>query len=220
MAIGGTLYIVYDIYKNKVHNYFNQSITSDQPINKQEQIQYLNDKKEEIEETKEKQNDMIENQQQKNQYDNVRETNMKKTQESKIKTTKKIYFYRVKDDRLVLSYKELTMNSEDIYEIFKYVKTLKSSDTEISLVNANVKLIDYKIIDDTLVINLSKEIEENDYGSTGILYSIYQIAYTLGNAAKTKKVLVLIEGIKPKYIGGEGIVFQNPIEINKNYNLN
>ncbi len=204
-TIAGILYILYDIYQNNLKNFAN-SISNKSTITNnvskleiQEETPHLEEK----------------------QPETLKETNNLTKQPKK--TEKKLFLYKLEKDKLTLIPKSITIENENtkenVYEIFKAIKTIKNSDKEISLVPQKVKLIDYKIIENTLVLNLSKEIEENEYGSKGILYSIYQIAYTLGNFTETKKVLILIEGTKPKYLGGEGIVFENPIDITKKHSL-
>ncbi|MGC8870676.1 MAG: GerMN domain-containing protein [Brevinematia bacterium] len=150
---------------------------------------------------------------------NTSEESKKIEESKKVKEISlKVFFFSVRNDSLVMKYKNISLNESDnvIYELFRKLKELRNKGEEISFINSKVELIDYKISGDTLILNLSKEIEYNEYGGQGILYSIYQIAFTLGNAVKVNKVLVLIDGNKPEYIGGEGIIFQNPIDLNKN----
>lgn len=133
---------------------------------------------------------------------------------------KKIFLYRVSGDKLVFLHREAESRSGNLQEVFEILKETRSSGNEISFVNSKVRLIDYRVVNDTLILNLSRDIEENEYGGLGILYSIYQIAYTLGNSTGVKNVLVLIEGEKPLYVGGEGIVLRNPIDITTKPSLN
>lgn len=125
----------------------------------------------------------------------------------------KVYYYKVAGNNLVFSSKQFDINGDSLYEVFKILKQIKSSDSEVSFVNRRVRIIDYKVVGNTLILNLSKDVETSEYGGSGVMYAIYQIAYTLGGVAGSKNVLVLIEGNKLDYIEGEGIVFQNPIDI-------
>ncbi|MEN2998693.1 MAG: GerMN domain-containing protein [Brevinematia bacterium] len=127
---------------------------------------------------------------------------------------KKVFFYRISGEDLVFTSKEVEVEG-GLHEIFRSLRDFKVYGGEVSFVNPKVSLLDYKVVDNTLLINLSREVEQNEYGGEGVLYSIYQIAYSLGSSVGVRKVLVLIEGVKPSYIGGEGIVFQNPIDITR-----
>lgn len=224
IAIGGILYILYDMFKEKIDNslqklfgtkientLYNNSNSRDnltkETIGKEE-LEVIQNLETNLSQQKAKEVET-------NLNTAKKETNKLQTIEKELKTTSKIFFYRVLKNNLVLSSKKIETKQNSIYELFKLIKRLKSSDNEITFLNPSTRLIDYKLSDDTLILNLSKEIEENEYGGNGILYSIYQIAYTLGYSANVKKVLILIEGKKPSYLGGEGIIFQNPIDITK-----
>jgi len=139
--------------------------------------------------------------------------------EKKVKIQKfRVFMFKEINDNLVL-YPEIYEERGDqdpVFLTFNKLKYLHSEGNKVTFVNPKVKLIDYKITPDKmLIINLSKDINYSGYGSEGILYSIYQIAYTLGNSVGSKEVLILIEGEEPKYLGGEGIMFENPIDISK-----
>lgn len=128
----------------------------------------------------------------------------------------RLYIFSVKGDSIVMDYENVSLDEENlVYKLFKRLKEVKSTDRKLSFVNSRVRLIDYKVSGETLFLNLSKDVEYNEYGGEGVLYSIYQIAFTLGKALKVNKVLILIDGEEPSYLGGEGIVFQNPIDITK-----
>ncbi len=139
--------------------------------------------------------------------------------ESRIVVQKfRIFLYKEVGNDLSFYYEtfELTNVSEPVLAVFSKLKNIKSEGNKLSFINPKVKLIDYKITPEkTLIINLSKDVNYNSYGGEGILYSIYQIAYTLGSAVGCKDVLVLIEGEEPEYLGGEGIIFDNPINISR-----
>jgi len=155
---------------------------------------------------------------------NIRTNMMEGKAESKFVIKKlRIFLYREVGDNISFYYElvELTNVQDPVMTIFSKLKSVKSEGNRLSFVNPKVRLIDYKITPEkTLVINLSKDVNYNSYGSEGVLYSIYQIAYTLGIAAGCKDVLVLIEGEEPEYLGGEGIMFDNPINISRPPKIN
>lgn len=221
-AIGGIGYIIYDIFQPQI----NKSIEKNFSIQISQFTQTNHILEEEI--TRELTNTTIEETQSpkdklsEKQQPTYTKTNQKLELKEKPKKNlyQKIFFYTIKNDSLAFSSKDIEIESDSIYEVFKQLKKLNSSETQLSFVSLKVRLLEYKTNNDTLILNLSRDIENNEYGSTGILYSIYQIAYSLGNYTQSKKVLILIEGNKPKYLGGEGIVFSNPIDITKKPNLN
>ncbi|MCS7298630.1 MAG: GerMN domain-containing protein [Spirochaetia bacterium] len=222
VAIGGVVYVVYDIIQNNrtlvsEQNYITQVWTNNPTLNAMvSNTNYVktNSKSLEMSNVVEKTQESFEKKKITNSVsikkDSVNE------EDSKVDVKRvKIYYYRVSGDNLVFSSRQVDLNGDSLYEVFKTLKQIKNSDNEVSFVNKRVRIIDYRVVDDTLIINLSREIEINEYGSIGVLYSIYQIAYSLGSITRSKNVLVLIEGTKPNYIEGEGIVFQNPIDITR-----
>lgn len=232
IAIGGIGYIIYDLFQPQINKSIEKNFGIQIPqTSKNVQTNYLSEeditqdlKDIPTEKTQLVKSDQEEKTEMKESID--KKTNIQKAEKeiTKEKTkkpqTQKLFFYTVRNDNLVFSSKEIEIEVDSIYEVFKQLKRLKSTEKELSFVPLKVRLIEYKTNNDTLILNLSKDIENNEYGSTGILYSIYQIAYSLGNYTQSKKVLILIEGSKPKYLGGEGIVFSNPIDITRKPNLN
>ncbi len=106
--------------------------------------------------------------------------------------------------------------NRDIFRVaFEELKKLSIHDRYVNLIPKNVQLIDYKIQGNLIILNLSQEINYNPYGAEGALGSLYQIAFTLGKLADVEKALVLVEGQEVKYLGGEGVLFVNPIDLRK-----
>lgn len=226
-AIGGTGYILYDLFQPQISKSIEKNLSI--PFSKTLYTTKTNLLLEEeiIKDLESSSADQqIQNYQTTDKKEHfVKTTNFQKVEKDQPKEKpkkpqpKKVFFYTVRNDNLVFSSKEVEIEVDSIYEVFKQLKKLKSTENQLSFIPLKVKLIEYKTNEDTLILNLSKDIENNEYGSTGILYSIYQIAYSLGNYTQSKKVLILIEGTKPKYLGGEGIIFNNPIDITRKPDL-
>ncbi|MCX8029090.1 MAG: GerMN domain-containing protein [Brevinematales bacterium] len=229
IAIVGIVYIIYDFAGNSIKNFVNvfqdnkhysTEIVKDIPnslSNTVETNSYTPREKEVLEMIVTNQTDI-----KPETKTNKQKSTSKNYIDQKNVTSRSalIFYYRVSEDNLVLSSKSINIQDNNLLEVFKSLKKIKSTEKEVSFIRSNVRLIDYKVSDDILILNISDDIEFNEYGGTGVLYAIYQIAYTLGEYAKVKKVLVLIEGTKPNYISGEGIFFQNPIDITKKPKLN
>lgn len=227
VAIGGVLYVVHDIIQNNQtlvseQNYITQVLTNNLTSNTiVSNTNYVktNSNSSETGNVVEKTQESFEKKKITNLVPITKNSVKEEDSKADVKRVR-IYYYRVSGDNLVFSSRQVDLNGDSLYEVFKTLKQIKNSEKEVSFVNKRVRMIDYRVVDDTLIVNLSREIEINEYGSRGVLYSIYQIAYSLGSITRSKNVLVLIEGTKPNYIEGEGIVFQNPIDITRPPTIN
>lgn len=135
--------------------------------------------------------------------------------------TSYVYFSVISnDDKLKLIKVKREINYIDM-PLTETLKTLlkgpnndEKSNSIITNIPENTKLISVTIKNNIAYINLTKEFEYNRFGKDATINQLKQIVYTTTEFENIKAVQFLIEGKVKTYLGGEGITINKPINRN------
>jgi len=84
----------------------------------------------------------------------------------------------------------------------------------ISLIPQGSKLLSVQVRGSTAVLNFSEEFMYNRYGIEGYAGQLKQVVYTATAFSTVQDVLIMIEGEKHDYLGGEGVFIGRPLSRN------
>ncbi|MDP3179225.1 MAG: GerMN domain-containing protein, partial [Spirochaetaceae bacterium] len=84
----------------------------------------------------------------------------------------------------------------------------------ISLVPQGSVLLSVQVRGSTAVLNFSEEFMYNHYGIEGYAGQLKQVVYTATAFSTVQDVLIMIEGEKHDYLGGEGVFIGRPLSRN------
>jgi len=140
----------------------------------------------------------------------------KPAQKTEIKTKKlttSLYFVKISDDGSSVKPVPVTRTIE--YKDSPITRTIESllegptvSERQsgmMSFIPDDTRLISASLSDDHLTLNFSNKFEENYTGREAILLELSQVLLTSFNFSQVKKISILIDGTRRRYITGEGV---------------
>jgi len=158
----------------------------------------------------------------KKQSAQVKEKKAKKETEKSLNTrVSKIYFTKIDDKNSLflvtvgrkIKYTDSPV-TETVKELLQGASRSEKSNEIITNIPNRTKLLSAMLKDQVVVLNFSKEFENNQFGRESTINQLKQIVFTVTEFPNIKGVQFLIEGKVKNYLGGEGVIINKPLSRN------